>query len=605
MTFLIKIKTLTSLGFRNLVRVGFYRLAIKSRLHPVQRLSATPVFGDFYSSVCRVPTSASCARSDWQPGFGRAFGQTLALKTNDPPDWFRPLDDGPAARAQVPWWQIADFDANTGDIKRIWEASRFDFAIPMAQRASLGEISELERLNRWLNDWNEKNPPFVGVNWKCGQEASIRVIHLITAAWMIGQVQNPKPKLVEFIRLHMMRIAPTIGYAMGQSNNHGTSEATALFAGGSFIGGPSGRYWAKIGRRALENRARVLISNDGTFSQYSTVYQRLMIDSYSFSEAFRRKLGHSPFSAQLMKRLSKATDWMEQMTCPDTGLPPNLGANDGSQIIALSRTNTRDFRPSLQLASTLFRENNIVAPDTANEALTWLGIPKSNKLAPPLKSTTLDDGGLHVMRINKTVAYLRYPRFGFRPSQADALHLDLWSDGLNLLRDAGTYSYNSTPEDQAYFAGTSSHNTVQFDGRDQMPRLGRFLFGEWLKAEDVLPVREAGGTVTAAAAYQDYLRARHHRFVKLSDRTLIVSDTISGFSKSAVLRWRLAPGAYKVKKTGVSGKGMLLSFSGTKPLTKIELVHGYESTHYMRKEKIPVVEVTIDCPGEYITRVTF
>ena len=84
-----------------------------------------------------------------------------------------------------------------------------------------------------------------------------------------------------------------------------------------------------------------------------------------------------------------------------------------------------------------------------------------------------------------------------------------------------------------------------------------------------------------------------------------MSDTISGFSKSAVLRWRLAPGAYKVKKTGVSGKGMLLSFSGTKPLTKIELVHGYESTHYMRKEKIPVVEVTIDCPGEYITRVTF
>lgn len=49
------------------------------------------------------------------------------------------------------------------------------------------------------------------------------------------------------------------------------------------------------------------------------------------------------------------------------------------------------------------------------------------------------------------MAMLRYPRFRFRPSQADALHLDLWLEGRNLLRDAGTYSYNTESAWLSYF----------------------------------------------------------------------------------------------------------------------------------------------------------
>jgi hypothetical protein len=61
--------------------------------------------------------------------------------------------------------------------------------------------------------------------------------------------------------------------------------------------------------------------------------------------------------------------------------------------------------------------------------------------------------------------------FRFRPSQADALHLDFWLAGSNVLRDAGSYSYNTEPEWLNVFPGhNASHNTVQFDDRDQMPR---------------------------------------------------------------------------------------------------------------------------------------
>ena len=61
--------------------------------------------------------------------------------------------------------------------------------------------------------------------------------------------------------------------------------------------------------------------------------------------------------------------------------------------------------------------------------------------------------------------------------------------------------------------GTSAHNTVTFDARDQMPRLGRFLFGDWLRAETVQTVQTDGDAVGAAAGYIDSAGARHHRQV--------------------------------------------------------------------------------------------
>ena len=121
------------------------------------------------------------------------------------------------------------------DIKTVWEASRFDWAISFAQLASQGDLKSLDQLNIWLDNWCEKNPPYFGLNWKCGQEASIRVIHLAIVAVILGQDKRPLPNLIELIKTHLLRIAPTIRYAIAQDNNHGTSEAAALFVGGAWL----------------------------------------------------------------------------------------------------------------------------------------------------------------------------------------------------------------------------------------------------------------------------------------------------------------------------------------------------------------------------------
>ena len=94
---------------------------------------------------------------------------------------------------------MSDFKSGIEDIKTVWEASRFDWALSFAQLASQGDLKSLDQLNIWLDNWCEKNPPYFGLNWKCGQEASIRVIHLAIVAVVLGQDKSPLPNLLEFM----------------------------------------------------------------------------------------------------------------------------------------------------------------------------------------------------------------------------------------------------------------------------------------------------------------------------------------------------------------------------------------------------------------------
>jgi len=606
---LLKIRTLYALGLPNLLRVGVYRLGLKTKLHSVVKLKATVPVGDFFHQQVRLVPVSAIPRSTWQGRDMVYFGQPLE-RSSEIPDWHaNPFKPDSRGNSDKPWWLIPDFDEAVGDIKTVWEASRFDWLLAMAQRAAKGDAAELTRMNNWLQDWARHNRPYLGINWKCGQEASIRVLHLILATQIIGQLDDPAPGLVALIRLHLARIAPTMGYAIGQANNHGTSEAAALFIGGSWLaslGDNDGAKWQSSGRDLLENRADALIENDGMFSQYSVNYHRMMLDTYSLCEAWRRRRGLTEFSDKCLTKLSAATRWLHQMCDVKTGRAPVFGANDGARIIALTDTDYLDFRPSVQLAATLFLGQCAYAEKGLwDQPLIWLDVePSSVPLQSP-QSVTQDSGGMHILRRGNAVAYFRYPRFRFRPSQADALHCDVWIDGENILRDAGTFSYNVSPEDTAYFNGTCSHNTVEFDGRDQMPRLGRFLFGDWLKAEHVEKVTETADAVSAGAAYQDWQNASHKRHLDLETNRLVCIDEVAGFKKNAILRWRLAPGNWKLDGNTLSNGKLTITVQSSVPKCKITLTQGEESLYYLKKTSLPVLEIEIDQAATITTEIHF
>lgn len=79
----------------------------------------------------------------------------------------------------------------------------------------------------------------------------------------------------------------------------------------------------------------------------------------------------------------------------------------------------------------------------------------------------------------EALSFLRCGAYKDRPAQADNLHLDLWFNGHNLLRDAGSYLYNTDEATIRYFAGTQGHNTVMLGTFDQMLKGPRFIWWYW------------------------------------------------------------------------------------------------------------------------------
>lgn len=603
----VKGAALRALGLRNVARVGLYRVLLQTGLHPVQRLQPAAVApGSFFDRPGAFDASGgSDARSavaelqyfGWSP-----------MSAAAPPDWHRNCLTGVrVADPGRPWWQIGDFDTGVGDIKTVWEASRFDWVVHFALRARNGDGSALATLDHWLRDWVTHNPAYRGPNWKCGQEASIRVMHLAVAALLLQHDARLSQALVALLRQHMERIAPTVAYAIGQDNNHGTSEAAALLIGGSWLeraGVEHGASWHRAGRALLAERAARLVADDGSFSQHSVNYHRLLLDTLTLAEVWRRRCGLASLDPAVTDRAKRATHWLHAMTDEATGDAPNLGANDGANLLPLTASAYRDHRPSVQLAAAVWLQRDAYpAPGPWHAMLSTLAIPPVPAPMDVRASAVFDDGGYAVLhrRAQSAMAVLRYPRYRFRPSHADALHVDLWVDHRNVLRDGGSFGYAAERQWQDYFTGMASHNTIQFDDREPMPRLGRFLWGAWLQTRRREPL-VAGVDVTAVGAgYRDWRGATHDRHVSLADGSLTITDRIGTFEERAVMRWRLAPSAWSLSGTTLTDGRHVVRVSSDVPLTRVELVQGWESREYLRRTELPVLEVEVTRPGTITT----
>lgn len=602
----LKARTLAALGVSNVLHVALYRIGLRSGLHRARRLRSTIPGGPFLAAPEGPPVKAS-QNGNWIDQ-ALLFGH-LSVPARRPAWTSNPIIGEPWPRASAPWWMIPDFDPVAGDIKLVWEPSRMEWLLSLAQQARNGETVALARLNEWLSDWCAANPPYRGPNWKCAQEASIRLMRLAAAALILGNERVALPGTLQFVRTHLQRIDATVSYARAQDNNHGTSEACALFIGGSWLASAGEVHGARIarkGRAMLEERTSRLVGKNGTFSQYSLNYHRVLLDTLCLAEAWRRRMSEPPFGSELVARAAAASHWAFCLVDSRTGEGPNVGANDGAYLLPLSSAPARDFRPSIQAAHALFRQARAY-DDVAHDAiLLWLGIKPAAGNAEHPETLNASDGGFAMLRKNEAMALIRYPAFRFRPSHADCLHVDLWVGSDNVLRDAGTFSYFAGGL-ETYFSGTASHNTIQFDERDQMPRLGRFLFGEWLQGAEHAALVENAESCEVASGYVDAWGAAHHRRVRLGTTSLDVQDRFSGFHRKAVLRWRLDPARqWRVTRENgrvrLVGDGIDAVIQATARIASSEIVQGWESRHYLQKTPVPVLEIEFTEPGDVTSR---
>ena len=600
-----KLTTFWRLGLTNLIWVVIYRIALKVGFVTRNMAIGTPVKGDFFS-IPEPVIDSTLSGLDL-----KVFGW-IEYSKKKPPVWHQSVTSKQLAGVQsLHWSKISDFDLDIGDIKSIWELSRFDWLFYFViEFVRTGDTAHLADLNSWVADWSKNNAINQGINWKCGQEASIRVMHLCLACYLLQQHKQLSPAMITLLEQHLARISPTVLYAMAQDNNHGTSEAAALYIGGLILEHNNktnnALKWKKQGLYWLENRAARLIAQDGSFSQHSVNYHRVMLDSFCLAEFFRQQFDQQAFSRKLYVKLKLATDWLRFFTDVDNGDAPNLGANDGAKLMPLSDSDYRDYRPTVQLASALFY-HKVCYPHhgSFNQPLKLLGLNVDELMEPQQSQKQFDCGGYVFLQKADARVYIRYPVFKFRPSQCDIFHVDFWNKGQNIFRDAGTYSYNTEKKWLDYFAGTSAHNTAQFDDSEQMPRLSRFLYSDWLKTSSHSNLTATESRPTFKAAYKSRNHFRHQREISLSQSELIVIDDVEGFKDKVVIRWRLPCGRYSHENDSIIADDFTIKIEADVELKRVEIVEGWESRYYMEKSKSPILEIEVEKPARIISKINW
>jgi Heparinase II/III-like protein len=414
----------------------------------------------------------------------------------------------------------------------------------------------------------------------------------------------------DFLGLHLRRILPTMGYARGQRNNHASSEAAALYVGSQALISKSltsnhsrlAKRCGRAGRKALRTTVSKLVLNDGSFAQNSVNYHRLFVLTVAYAELTRQRYGDRSFGPEFRSRLISATQWLCEMTNPLTGEAPNLGANDGCNALPLHRASRSDFRPAIEFAFACLGVPSPIATKAGQEMKRFAGLVDHETVSPTRlqrSSLMFPEGGYCILHASEATATVRLPYYKFRPSHADALHLDLAVGGLSLFRDGGSFSYNGQLGKSELFASTSYHNTVEFDGRDQMPRVSRFLFARWLRDTSSRLSQSDDGSVTLTAQYRDYCGATHMRKVSLQGNGCQISDWIGGFEQYATLRYRLNRDISWLPDSDGSGVSSGAAHIRIESLNSFELKleEGEESVEYGAKSIVPVLTIRVCKPG--------
>ena len=218
-------------------------------------------------------------------------------------------------------------------------------------------------------------------------------------------------------------------------------EALVLHALGLFFAGiPKAAHWEQLGARVMSEQMDVQIRGDGSSFEQSTYYQGYVFDMFRLHAILARP------GPDYLAKLALMAEFLDAITGP-AGRLPLLGDDDGGQLP--------------------------------------LGATQRCPGARKQESRLFPDAGLAVMTCGQVHALVDAGPFGALHSghsHSDTLSIVVSSGDDEILIDPGTYTYTSEPEWRDWFRGSSAHNTIRIDGRDQGVMAGPF---RWTQQPEV------------------------------------------------------------------------------------------------------------------------
>jgi Heparinase II/III-like protein/Heparinase II/III N-terminus len=456
-----------------LTRMGPDEIRTRAQQALSKRWGRPPVFETISSAATPIfPDSAILCPLQQAEKICRHRFDLLGYKDLDfgsPIDWH--LDPVHHKRGpRKPWYKIPflDFD-QIGDHKIIWELNRHQHLVTLAEawRLTKDDRFAAELRSQW-DHWQRENPYPIGINWASTLEVAFRALSWLWVRHLIGDFHGG---LLRGLHLHGWHIERYLS-TYYSPNTHLLGEGVALFAIGLLCPQIRGaRRWQSRGWNIVLRQAETQVRPDGFHFEQSFYYHVYALDFFQFARDLAAPNGIA-IPASFDRTIEKMNEAISALS--QACRPPSFGDDDGGRVLG---SPARPLGPS------------------------------------PAHSPALTAAGIYTMTTAQSQLFIDAgPQgvFAGGHGHADALSIQLITDGRSILIDPGTFCY--TCPERNRFRGTAAHNTLQVDGRDQATPAGPFAWTGM--PETTVDVWLAGETFDLFAGHHNgYAPVIHHRWV--------------------------------------------------------------------------------------------
>ncbi|MEO7654041.1 MAG: alginate lyase family protein [Bryobacteraceae bacterium] len=486
--------------------------------------------------------------------------------------------------------------AQAGDHKNIWEFSRHQHLVLMAQASRFtGDKRLAAEIAAQLESWLAANPFARGINWTSALEVAFRALSWIWIYHLIGAQMDAglRRRFLNALYGHGCYLANNLSIYFSP-NTHLLGEAVALHALGLlFPDWPRADYWRNRGRNVTTECLAAQVRGDGSHFEQSSYYHAYALDFFLFHQAIGG--GRAPAV------LNKMADYLAALMGPSRRLPL-IGDDDGGRLFHPYGPRENFGRATLATCATMLGSAvPFCEEDLHEQACWWLGalVLENAASAAPAggESRIFPDAGVAVMRSGAAHIVVDAGPFGEGSgghSHSDALHLVADYEGEEVLADGGTYTYVADAQWRNWFRGSAAHNTIRVDGEDQAVAAGAFRWAQppvvsvsnWTSSSE-------WDDLCALCRYRGFTHRRRILFMKPS--LVLILDELDGSAGDHQIEQFWHPGgpaaAIGEHAFRIGTKAVLLTEPGLRATCASGGEHGWSSRSFGEKHASTVIQV--------------
>ena len=423
-----------------------------------------------------------------------------------------------------------------GDIKYLWEPNRHLQLVTLAQAYALtGEARYAEALRGQLESWFAACPYRMGPNWSSSLEAGLRLVNWALAWQLLGGVDAQVfrgPAGEAFRARWLASVYQHAEFVCGHlslhssANNHLIGELAGVFT--AALAWPHwGRAlrWMEVARPMLEREVLLQNASDGVNREQATSYQQFELDLLLLP-MLAACANAAPLSEAYRERIDAMLEYVASIMDAGGNVPMIGDADDGYVVRLEPNAGFCRYKSLLATGALLFGRGDFKAKaGPLDDKTRWLLGAAAEEGYEAIDATGAElpvrrafaEGGYYILgceletpreiRIVADAGALGYREIAAH-GHADALAFTLAVGGQEFLVDPGTFAYHTEGDWRAYFRGTSAHNTVRIDGRDQSQAGGNFM---WLRHA------RAACSLWHSTASEDVFEGAHDGYLALAD----------------------------------------------------------------------------------------